>query len=107
MLTTRSKPTIKAITSSSAPALDTEIFLRIWQQQNLTPTLARHLLKLQFDAADEARMHELASKNQDGKLTPGELAEFDQFIRVGAILTILQSRARKFLRKTNVPRNRA
>jgi hypothetical protein len=98
-------PIMTAITSNTAPTLDADIFLRLWQKQKLTPAVARHLLKLGFDADDEARMHELALKNQEGKITTSELAELDHFVRVGAILTILQSRARKLLRKARVAGN--
>jgi len=82
-----------ALSSNAAMTLDADIFLRLWQKQKLTRTVARHLLKLGFDADDEARIHELAAKNQEGEITTGELAELDQYVRVGAVLTILQSRA--------------
>ncbi len=88
-----------ALELDPAITLDADIFLRLWDKQKLTPTLARHLLKLGFDAQDEARIHELAVKNSEGEISKDELAELDRFIRVGGILTIMQSRARKILRK--------
>src|SRR5207237_10662836 len=47
------------------------IFSRLWDAGNrgLTPLVARHLLRLRFSESDEARMHELAAKNQAGRLT--------------------------------------
>jgi hypothetical protein len=89
-----------ALSPTTGTTLDADIFLRLWDKQKLTPGVARHLLKLGFDAADEARVHELAEKNEAGDISESELAELDQFVRVGAVLTILQSRARKLLRKS-------
>lgn len=84
--------------SPPTPTLDADIFLRLWDGPQLTRPLARHLLKLSFPAADEQRMRDLADKNREGEITPAELAELDQYVRVGTLLSILQSRARKLLR---------
>ena len=85
----------------SATTLDADIFLRLWNKQKLTPTTARHLLKLEFDENDRQRMHALAEKNRDGGINPEELAELDHFIRVGMVLSILQSRARALLKHSS------
>ncbi len=77
---------------------DAELFLRLWDKQKLTPTLARHLLKIEFGDQDRARMHELAQKNEEGELSPAEQREFENYVRVGTLLSILQSRARKRLK---------
>jgi hypothetical protein len=87
------------------PTVDTDIFLRLWDQQHLTPTLARHLLKMSFSDDDGKRMDELAAKNQEGEISPAELAELDSFVRVGTVLSILQSRARKLLKRPVSQRN--
>ena len=78
------------------------IFSRVWadEGQPLSATLARHVLKLRFSADDQTRMHELAQKNQHGQLSAEETDELDNFIRVGDLLAILQSKARRSLRKT-------
>ena len=81
-----------------AKSSDSDLFLRIWDQEKLTPTLARHLLKLDFDAHDRARMHQLAVKNEESRLSSSERREFDEYVRVGTLLSILQSRARKALK---------
>jgi hypothetical protein len=95
--------------STTAPArvttLDADLFLRLWDEHRLTPTLARHLLKLKWPAADEARMRELADRNSEGTITPAELRELDEFVRVGLVLSILQSRARKRLGDAASARN--
>jgi hypothetical protein len=76
------------------------IFARLWEGRTggLTVPLARHVLKLGFGEADVARMRELARKNRGGRLTPAEEQELDNFVRVGDLLAILQSKARKLLR---------
>ena len=84
--------------NASTSLADTDIFLRLWERQKLTPTLARHLLRLGFSPEDKARMHDLAVRNQAGEISESELQELDAYIRVGALLSILQSRARKLLK---------
>lgn len=59
---------------------------------------ARHVVNLGFLEDEQTRMHELATKNQSGTLTPDEEAELDNFCRVGTMLSILKSRARKLLK---------
>jgi hypothetical protein len=75
------------------------IFARLWENgsMGLSPELARHILKLGFSEEDKARMHSLAAQNQEGRISPEELQELDSFIKVGDLLAILQSKARKFL----------
>ena len=70
------------------------------EENNLSPTAARAILKLEFDALDRVRMHELAVKNQEGRMSPEERAELDSYIKVGDLLAILQSKARKVLKKS-------
>jgi hypothetical protein len=60
--------------------------------------VARSILQLSFTSAERARMHELAVKNQDGSLTPEEESELDHYNRVGSLLSIMKSKARKLLR---------
>jgi hypothetical protein len=94
------------MTATKPPAtVDSEIFLRLWDRQRLTRPLARHLLKLSFPPDDEARMRELAEKNREGQITPGELALLDEYVRVGTVLSILQSRARKLLNRPTASKN--
>ena len=85
------------------------IFSRVWADEGhpLSATVARHVLKLRFSAKDQARMHELASRNQVGELAAEEIDELDNFVRVGDLLAILQSKARQRLRtaRTGVARH--
>ena len=76
------------------------IFARIWEgETGLTVPVARHILKLQFRDADEARVHELTERNQKGELSQKEPDELDDFIEVGDLLAIQKSKARKFLKQ--------
>ncbi len=71
----------------------------------LTPAVARAILQLEFSEDDQERMHELSQKAQEGALTPEEQFEIDNFERVGNMLAIWKSQARKLLKR--VPRRRS
>ncbi len=75
------------------------IFSRLWEtKEGLLPrTLARIVLKAGFPEADQARMHELALKNQQGRISRAELEELDSYITAGDLLALLQSKARRTL----------
>jgi hypothetical protein len=90
----RTKHPLKSATSEAA------IFSRVFVNggQALTPALARHILTLAFSDEDKARMHELAVKNQEGRISPAELDELDNYIKVGDLIAILQSKARQLLK---------
>jgi hypothetical protein len=45
-------------------------------------------------------MHELAEKNQEGLLAEAEKEILDNYIKVGDLLAILQSKARKALKRS-------
>jgi hypothetical protein len=78
------------------------IFARLWETGNGGPSLevARHIVNLGFAEDDKRRMHELAVKNEQGRISPEELDELDSYIKVGDLLAILQSKARKRLKKS-------
>jgi hypothetical protein len=75
------------------------IFARLWEfeDSSVSSEILRHILKLEFSARDKARMHELAARNQEGLLSPQEEEELDNFVRVGDLVSILQSKVRKLL----------
>lgn len=91
----------------SVQTSEAAIFARLWETDRgrLSPALARHILKLRFSATDQTRMHELAVKNQEGKLSAAELAELDTYVRVGDLLALLQSKARQRLGKARAKVN--
>ena len=63
----------------------------------LSPELARYLLDLRLTARDEARMHELAARNQEDDLSPEEKQEMFAFGKAATLLSILKSKARRTL----------
>jgi hypothetical protein len=65
------------------------------------PELAHYVLGVNFSEEQKARMHDLAVKNQQGKISREELQELDNYINAGDLLAILKSKARMALKKTN------
>jgi hypothetical protein len=86
-----------------APAASTEvdIFSRIFEPKkpNLSAAAARSILQLDFPPTDRDRMNALTEKARQGSLSPGEDRELNNFIHVGHLLAIMQSKARHSLRK--------
>jgi len=77
------------------------IFARLWESKDGTMplTLARQIVKLRFPKRDQVRMHQLAQLQSEGLLSPAELEEFDNYIRTGDLLALLQSMARQTIRR--------
>jgi len=75
----------------------------IWERvllpakEDLSPDQARYFLRLKFPPRDVRRMAALSAKARTGTLTPKEDAELENYIHVGRLLGILQSRARRAL----------
>jgi hypothetical protein len=69
---------------------------------NLPLAAARALLKFEFNMDDRQRMHDLAVKNQSGKLTSTEKRELDGYLRVGRLLDLLGAKARLSLKKSGL-----
>jgi hypothetical protein len=65
--------------------------------ESISPATARKLLEFQFSAPHHARVKALSHKAQGGTFSPDEQEELDEYIRVGTLLSILQSRARRVL----------
>jgi hypothetical protein len=69
---------------------------------DLTRDLAHYILTLGFDEKDQARMRELAERNQEGALTEEEQEELHNYVQVGHLLALLHSKARKSLKHKKV-----
>ena len=65
-----------------------------------SPALARHLLTLSFTPDDQARMHDLAVRNQSGLLSAPEREELRSYAHAGCLLGILHSKARQALEQS-------
>ena len=69
---------------------------------SITPAAARALLKFQFTPADAERMQDLAAQARRGNLSASEAIEIDTFERLGCLLDILHSNARRVLKRMKV-----
>lgn len=65
------------------------------ERADFTPEVARAILAWDFPQTDQDRMHELVVRNQDGQLTEAERRELDSYRRVGRLLDLLSSKARR------------
>lgn len=72
------------------------------EKEDLSPDAARSILKLDFDDSDRARMRELAAKGRSGALSEAEEAELDSYCRVGRLLDLMHSKARRSLNKAGL-----
>ena len=64
----------------------------------LTPEAARQILEVRADEETQRRIDELADKCNEGMLTADERAEYQSFVSWFNILTLLQAKARTFLK---------
>jgi|tagenome__1003787_1003787.scaffolds.fasta_scaffold19327777_1 hypothetical protein len=86
-----------------APDTEAAIWARLIQAKNSrSREVAEYLLSIDFEESDLQRMNLLADRARDGNLTPEEAAELDSYLRVGSLLSILQSKARRLL-KSELP----
>ena len=65
--------------------------------ETFTPKTASALLGLRADSELEAHIEELRHKANDGTLTPGEDAEYRDFVEAVDLISIMQAKARRFL----------
>jgi uncharacterized protein YnzC (UPF0291/DUF896 family) len=70
---------------------------------DLPRALARYILSIGFDDEDQARMHELAQKEQEGSLSAPEKEELQNYVKNGHLLALLQSKARRSLKMRKKP----
>ncbi|SKB07133.1 hypothetical protein SAMN02745166_04626 [Prosthecobacter debontii] len=69
-------------------------------RQCFTEDGARILADLRSDEETQARMEELASKSNEGTLNAEEAREYESWVRAGTLISILQAKARLYLKKT-------
>jgi hypothetical protein len=83
------------------PTSDAAILRRIFEPEKptLSIAVARVILGLDFNEADKALMRQLSSKAKLGTLTSEEQAAANSYERVGHVINILQSKARKSLKR--------
>lgn len=88
-------------TTLDIPNCDVAIMARIIQPErgDLSVAAARAFLKLAFDESDQDRMDALMKKAHAGTLSLEESNEMDDYERVGHLLGMMHSKARKALKK--------
>jgi hypothetical protein len=67
-------------------------------EQCMTPELAQGIVELRATPAAQARLDELADKCNEGKLTPEEAAEYDDYVDAIDVIAVLQAQARDVLK---------
>lgn len=94
----RTDPTPEVRTSEIA------IFARLIRTDDgdLSGELARYVLTLGFGEDDQARMLDLAARNQEGALSAEEQEELGNYVKAGHLLALLHSKARKSLNQKKV-----
>lgn len=63
----------------------------------LTPSVARKLAELRADPKLQSRVDELATKANEGRLSPDEDAEYKSYVEAADIIGIMQAKARRYL----------
>ena len=81
-------------------ASDVAILSRVLEpdKPTLSPQAARAILALDFAPADKECMRQLTAKARAGTLTPREEVAIDNYERVGHVINIMQSKARRSLK---------
>jgi hypothetical protein len=70
----------------------------------LTPAVARKIVALRADPELDARIQKLAEKANEGQLTEKERVEYESYVRAIDLISILQSKARRFLTQSRKKR---
>ena len=65
----------------------------------LTPEVASNVVQLRADDETQSRLESLAEKANEGQLSVEEQAIYDRYREAFHFVTILQSKAREFLRR--------
>lgn len=89
---------------SESDSVEAEILSRVIQHErdHLPKAAAKAMLGFRFPQSDLDRMHDLAGKNQQGRLTRAEQGELEAYRRVGRLLDLLSARARLSLHERDL-----
>ena len=67
----------------------------------LTPEVARVIINLRADEETEAEVQQLRDKANEGGLTAEEEAKYNDFVEAVDVISIIQSKTRRFLARHN------
>src|SRR5438105_4050491 len=70
--------------------------------ESLTPEAARKLVSLRADARMQKRLDSLADKSTEGLLTAEEREEYESYVHIIDVVSLLQAKARKLLAKLSM-----
>ncbi len=70
------------------------------EQGDLSPDVARSLLRWGFSQRAVKRMNKLAERNTKGTITDEERDELARYLRVGSLVNLVQAKARLSLAAT-------
>ncbi len=95
-----------AVTAHHAHETEVTILARILGNEGdrLSDDFARYILGHEISERDQARMGDLAQRNQDDALTAAEKEEMFAFGKAATLLSILKSKARRTLGIKLAPR---
>ena len=86
-------------TQTATPNTEAAILARLIQsREEMNCEIAQYLLAFDFSPSDIERMNFLSEAARNGTLSPEETAELDSYLHVGNLLTIMQSKARLYLK---------
>jgi hypothetical protein len=88
-------------TASTSSTSDTAILSHLtWPDDDaLTLAAAKGWLAVRFDKSQLERMHQLVTKNQEGKLTTKEKHELENYRCVGFMVDLMHSKACRSMKK--------
>lgn len=69
------------------------------ERDDLARDEAHALLRMGLEQEDLDRLHLLATKNQDGELTPAESADLECYLRLSSLFDLMHAKARRSLKK--------
>jgi hypothetical protein len=69
------------------------------ERDDLSREGAKALLQFGLEQEDLDRLHVLVTKNQEGKLTPGEKADLESYLRISSFFDLMHAKARRSLKK--------
>jgi hypothetical protein len=82
------------------PMSSTEIVDEVFEpfMDCLTPEVARKIVALRAKPEVQKRLDELGDRANEGTLSSDERAEYERFLSLYRMITILQSKARQYLK---------
>jgi hypothetical protein len=88
------------------PNSEAAILARLIQAKDqMSREVAEYLLSIDFSQDDIDRMNFLGEQAREGLLSPEEATELDSYVHVGNLLTIVQSKARTYLKSQQPPQS--